>query len=241
MGFLDFFTSNGDPHKPIDKIKRRLMDQYRQSHERYEAIDELVKIGTSLALEAMLERFALRVSGPTVDEEEKQYCYTQIAKWGDGARPSLEKFIATKNAIYFPLRALRDLAGEEAAVAALLDAIGDCDPGYHEGLDRLREIVSNLRDFQHDKVRDALVALLESRSNEIRFYALDGLSGYPADQVAGYFAARMIDPAESQRVKALAYELALEHQVPLARWQAEIASVMPPSYTFGGEGTLVRA
>lgn len=241
MGFLDFFTGGGDPQKAIDKIKRRLMDQYRQSHERYEAIDELVKLNSAPALDALLERFSLRVSGPTVDEEEKQYCYNQIAKWGDAARPPLEKFIATKDAIYFPLRALRDLAGEEAAVGALLHAIDDCDPGYHEGLDRLREIVSNLRDFQHDKVRDALVSLLSSRSNEIRFYALDGLAGYPAEQIAGYFAARMIDPDESQRVKALAYELALEHTLPLAQWQAEVAAVLPPSYAVGPDGVLVRA
>jgi len=241
MGFLDFFTGGGDPQKAIDKIKRRLMDQYRQSHERYEAIDELVKLGTAASLTALLERFTLRVSGPTVDEEEKQYCYAQIAKWGEAARTPLEAFIATRDAIYFPLRALRDLAGEEVAVGALLHAIEDCDPGYHEGLDRLREIVSNLRDFQHDRVREALVGLLASRSNEIRFYALDGLSTYPGEQVAPHFVARMVDPTESQRVKSLAWELAMEHQLPLQPWAAELAVVVPPAYALSPEGTLSRA
>ncbi len=241
MGLLDFFTGGGDPQKQIDKLKRILMDQYRQREQRLEAIDDLVRMGTPAALAALLERFTLRVSGPTVDEQEKQYTYEKIAHWGPTAVEPLQQFIYTKDAVYFPLRALRDLAGDEVAVDTLLKAIGDCDPGYHQGLDRLREIVSNLRDFRHDRVRDALIGLLSSRSNEIRFYALDGLSGYPADEIAEQFASRMLDQAESQRVKALAYELAVEQQLPLGAWAAALAPSLPPSYTLDAEGHLARA
>lgn len=239
MGFLDFFTGS-TPQSKIDRIKRRLMDPYRQTHERYEAMDELTKLATAEALDAMLQRFTLRVNGPTVDEEEKQYCYEQIEKWGDAAVPSLEHFVATHDAVYFPLRALRDVAGDDAAVGALMKAIESADPGYHEGLERLREIVSNLRDFQHDRVRDALVGLLQSRNNEIRFYALDGLAAYPAEQVAEHFAARMLDPAESARVKAISYELAVDRELPLTAWAAALQSALPPTYRLDDRGVLVR-
>jgi hypothetical protein len=241
MGLFDFLGGNKDPQKNIDRIKRRLMDQYRQTHERYEAMDDLAKLGTPASLEAMLERFTLRVSGPTVDEEEKDYCYHQISKWGKVAEAPLRQFIATRDAVYFPLKALREIAGEDAAVEALLHAIEDCDPGYHEALERLREIVSNLRDFQHDRVRGALVGLLTSRSNEIRFYALDGLATYPGEQVAPHFAERMLDPDESMRVKSLAFELALEHQVPLGPWADALPAMIPPNYTLGDDGLLQRA
>lgn len=241
MGLFDFFGGGKDTQKGIDRIKRRLMDQYRQTHERYEAMDDLTRLGTPAALEALLDRFTLRVSGPTVDEEEKEYCYQAVLKWGKAAEEPLRKFIATHDAVYFPLKALRELAGDDAAVEALLHAIQDCDPGYHEGLDRLREIVSNLRDFQHDRVREALVGLLASRSNEIRFYALDGLATYPGEQVASHFAERMIDPAESMRVKSLAFELALEHELPLGPWAESLNAAMPPNYALGADGKLVRA
>lgn len=241
MGLFDFLTGGNDPQKTIDKIKRRLMDQYRQTHERYEAIDELVKIGSPAALEAMLERFTLRVSGPTIDEEEKQYCYEKISSWGQAALGPLEKFIATREAVYFPLRALRDMAGDDAAVDALLKAMDSCDPGYHEGLDRLREIVTNLRDFRHDKVREALVKLLASRSNEIRFFALDGLSSYPHEEVAAHFAGRLLDATESQRVKMLACELAMEHGISLAAWAEALRPLLPQSFALGEDGLLTHA
>ncbi|MBM4342894.1 MAG: hypothetical protein FJ100_05915 [Deltaproteobacteria bacterium] len=241
MGFFDFFTGGNDPQKQIDKLKRILMDQYRQREQRLEAIDDLVRMGTPAALAALLERFTLRVSGPTVDEQEKQYTYEKIALWGPSAVEPLQQFIFAKDAVYFPLRALRDLAGDDVAVDTLLKAIADCDPGYHQGLDRLREVVSNLRDFRHDRVRDALIGLLQSRSNEIRFYALDGLAGYPPDQIAEHFAGRMIDQAESQRVKALAYELALEHRLPLEPWVEALAPVLPPNYALDADGHLARS
>lgn len=239
MGFLDFFTG-GTPQSKVDRIKRRLMDPYRQTHERYEAMDELTKLGTAEALDAMLQRFTLRTNGPTVDEEEKQYCYEQIAKWGDAAVAPLEHFVATHDAVYFPLRALRDLAGDDVAVGALMKAIDSADPGYHEGLERLREIVSNLRDFQHDRVRDALVRLLQSRNNEIRFYALDGLATYPSEEVAPHFAERMLDAAESARVKSIAYELAVDRELPLAAWADTLPRTLPPTYRLDERGVLVR-
>lgn len=239
MGLFDFL-GGGDPQKQIDKIKRRLMDQYRQSHDRYDAMDELARLHTPAALDALLERFTLRISGPTVDEQEKEYCYGLVAKWGPDAVDSLQRFIASRDAIYFPLKALGELAGEEAAVEALLKAMADCNPGYHEGLERLREIVSNLRDFRHDRVRQALISLLSSANSEIRFFALDGLAVYPGEEIAAEIAARLIDPNESQRVKALAYELAVEHEWPLGPWAAAIAPSLPVSYVFDTTGLMKR-
>jgi hypothetical protein len=239
MGFLDFFTG-GSPQKQIDGIKRRLMDAFRQSDERYECMDKLAKIGSSEALDALLARFTLRVSGPTVDEEEKAYAYKLIPRWGEAAIEPLKKFIATHDAVYFPLKSLRELAGDDVAVEALMQAMDGTDPGYHEGLERLREIVSNLRDFQHPRVRDALVALLASRSNEIRFFALDGLAGYPSEEIAGHFAARLLDPDESQRVKQLAMELLVDKQVSMAQWAAVLTPVMPPMYRLDAEGVVQR-
>ena len=55
------------------------------------------------------------------------------------------------------------------------------------------------------------------------------------------FAARMLDPEESQRVKALAYELALEHGLDLSQWSDQLTPNMPPSYVFDAEGKLQRA
>lgn len=230
MGIFDFLTGGGDPAKQIDKHRRRLTDAYRQSHERYLAMDELAKIGSPAAYGALLQRFTIRVNGPTVDEEEKTYCYEMLARAGDVALEPIIEFVTTNNAVYFPLRALRDIAGDDRAVDTLLAAIEDCDPGYHDGLERLREIVSNLRDFRHDRVRDALIALLDSRSDEIRFYALDGLAGYDGDEIAGHFAKRLLDPEESQRVKGFACELAVEHGWEFKRWAEQLGPALSEQY-----------
>ena len=114
------------------------------------------------------------------------------------------------------------------------------DGRVHEGLERLREIVSNLRDFQHPRVRGALVALLASRSNEIRFFALDGLSGYPAEEIAPHFAARLLDPDESQRVKQLALELLVDKEISMAAWADALVPVLPPMYRLDPAGLVQR-
>ena len=230
MGLFDFITGGSDPRKQIEKHLRKLTDVYRQSHERYLAMDELAKIGTDEAYTGLMERFTVRVNGPTVDEEEKTYCYELLGRIGEPAVPAIIAFIGTNNSVYFPLRALRDIAGDDRAVDTLLAAMDDCDPGYHEGLERLREIVSNLRDFRHERVHSALVQLLQSRSDEIRFYALDGLAGYPAEEIVEYFAARLLDPEETQRVKALAAELSVEHGFEFKRWAEKLGPALGDLY-----------
>ncbi len=239
MGLFDFL-GGGNPDKAIAKHRKRLTDPYRQSHERYLAMDELVKLGSRAALDALLERFTIRVNGPTVDEEEKTYCYQLIASIGEDAVEPVVAFIQHNNAVYFPLRALRDIAGDDKAVDTLLEAMGDINPGYHDGLDRLREIVSNLRDFQHDRVKEALSGLLTSRSDEIRFYALDGLATYPNDQVIHLFVERLSDADESQRVKALACELAIEHEMTFKDSAAEVALGLGEQYQLNSEFRVVR-
>lgn len=240
MGLFDFFTGGGSPEKVIAKHHKRLTDAYRQSHERYLAMDELLKIGSYEALTALLDRFTIRVSGTTVDEEEKNHCYQLVKECGETAVEPIVAFIKENNAVYFPLQALRDIAGDEKAVNTLLAAMKDCDPGYHQGLDRLREIVSNLRDFRHDRVRQALVDLLTSRSDEIRFYALDGLAGYPNDEITIYFAERLMDADESQRVKALACELAIEHELNFKKWATEVTTGLGEQYKLTSEFHIAR-
>ena len=122
-----------------------------------------------------------------------------------------------------------------------IDAIASADPGYHAGLDRLRAICENLRDFQHPRVKDVLVGLLASRSDEVRFSALHGLASFPPDEIAAHFAARLLDGAETQRVKSLAWELALEQQLPLQAWAAPLAAVSGPMYRLDADGKVQRA
>ncbi|MCB9739082.1 MAG: hypothetical protein H6747_07425 [Deltaproteobacteria bacterium] len=239
MGLFDFFTGGGDPQKQIEKHRKRLTDRFRQTYERYEAMDALAKMATSDAYAALLARFTIRVDGPTVDEEEKTYCYDLLRNAGEAAVAPIEAFIAKNTAVYFPLRALREVAGDDRAVDALLAAMDDCDPGYHEGLERLREIVSNLRDFQHERVRAALATLVDSRSDEIRFFALDGLASYPSDQIAPLFVTRLVED-ESQRVRALICELAIEHDLDFNEHRDALAGRLGEQYRLGDDGRIQR-
>ena len=175
---------------------------------------------------------------PPIPEEEQEPI-PQINL--DAAIEPLKRYVLTHDAVYFPLKSLRELAGDEVAVDVLTQAIANADPGYHAGLDRLRAICENLRDFQHPRVKDALVTLLGSRSDEVRFSALHGLAGYPPAEVAEHFAARLLDGAETQRVKSVAWELALEHQLPFGTWAAQLAAVSGPMYRLDDEGKVQRA
>ncbi|HAN32033.1 MAG TPA: hypothetical protein DCQ06_10590 [Myxococcales bacterium] len=240
MGLFDFLTGSRDPNRAVDKLKKRLMDKYRQKQERYAAMDDLAQMQSPAAISALLGRFTFSVDGPTVDEEEKNYCFEKLKASGALAVSPIKDFIMSNNAVYFPLCALKEIAGEDVAVQTLLDAMADCDPGYHDGLERLREIVSNLRDFKDPRVKAVLVELLSSRSDEIRFYALDGLASYDDGDVVGHFADRLLDEQESQRVKAMACELAVERQLSFKKWATTLAPKLGPSYQLDSNFHITR-
>src|SRR5437764_14348252 len=125
MGFLDKLGIGGSREerekRGIRKLQKKTMEKFGPPENRQGAIEELGKIRSARAIEALLMRYTIRVDPGITDDEEKQRILALVHEAGApvSAEP-LKAFILSRDEIAWPLKSLSDLLPEEEVVRFLI-------------------------------------------------------------------------------------------------------------------------
>lgn len=243
MGFLDSVFGGSDKRrdKTIDRAAKKLKNPHHQSDERKRQIEILTDIGTADAVFAMLGRFSMRTPGSIVDEDEKQLVFRSLIHLGDVAVEPIQRFIATQDAVYWPLRALTEIAGETIAVDTLLAALTQVEHGYNADMDRKEQLVANLREYLGDsRAVDKLTELADDPHEEVRVQALDALCETSDERVAALVARKILDPEETGRVRTTLWTILVDRGIDMSHHREELAEHIPDSMFMDGNGVIQR-
>lgn len=226
----------------IDRLKKKVTNKWGQAIERTTAMRQLRQMGTPEALGALLQRYTINLDVTITDQEEKRELYEWLVDLGERAVGPIEEFVATHDGVYWPLKALRDIAGIERAVEGLLKALDRAESVEGRVNEQKVQLVSNLRDFQHPRVLERIKTLVRDKSDEVRMMALDGLMTYGEKEAVAIVAERILDPEETTRIRHVLYEQLLDLGWSLADWKEEIeaAEVMPAHYRLDAAGRVAR-
>jgi len=239
MGLFGFGNSEGK----IERLKKKATNKFGQAIERQMALKSLRQIGSSEALSALLARFTINVDVTITDQDEKREVYDWLVEAGERAVEPIERFVATHDGVYWPLKALKEVAGLERAVEALLIALDRAETVEGRVNELKVQLVSNLRDFPHPLVLERLKKLAHDRHDEVRLMALDGLMTYGEAEALPVVAERMLDPEESPRIRSVLFEQLVDHGWSFAQWKDRLveSNVMPSHYRFDDKGCIVRS
>lgn len=237
MGLFDFLKSD-----PVGKWSKRLMNKYQQTAERKRAIDALADIGTTEAVGALLQRYKYRTEATIVDEDEKQCVYDAVVSLGESAVPALTAYISSETAIYWPVKALRKLVGDDEASRQVLTALDGIEDSFGANRDRRERLVDNLREFAHDEaVYRRLLGLLTDEDEEIVIRAVDGLSARKNDPaVPNAIVPILLEDDTSHRVRTLVMELVIEEGWNVKRFKKALLERIPEQYFIDDTGVVQR-
>jgi len=253
MGFLDWLTRKKEAaddgegaesrftDKNVAKLHKKLMNKWYQTMERKRVIQLLAQLGSEEAVTALLGRFTYVTDGSIVDEDEKSIVYEILLDMGGRSVPSLRRFILTEPAIYWPLKALTEIEGEEVAVDTLLEALDGITDRWERSMERMHSLVQSLRDYHSDKVLARLVDLATDENEEIRFLAVDGLSTFDSKQQAvDTIIERLLDDGETTRIKTFIMDMLMERKWRVRKYKKELAGKLPETYFVDDTGTIQR-
>ncbi len=240
MGLFGFGKS--DNSGKIEKLKKKATNKYGQAIERTTAMKQLRQIGTSDAFEALLERYGVNVDVTITDQDEKRELYEWLIAAGETAVQPIERYVSSHDGVYWPLKALKEIAGIDRAVEGLLHALDRAETTQIRVNEHKVQLVSNLRDFPHPRVLERLKSLVKDRHDEVRMMALDGLMTYGEAEAAPFVAERILDPEESARIRHVLLEQLLDLGWSLATWKEaiETSGVLPGHYKLDAAGRVVR-
>jgi hypothetical protein len=239
----DSGDGKGAANSKVDKLRRKATNAFGQAVDRQYAMKELYRIGTSEALEALLERYGVNASVSIVDQDEKRELYEWLVSAGEKAIAPIEAYVSRADGVYWPLKALREIAGLDRAVDAMLRALERAESVDIRVNEQRAQLVSNLRDFHHPRVLERLKGLCADPNDDVRMMALDGLITYGEAEALPIVAQRLVSADENHRIRSVLFEQLVEHGWSLSSWRAEIESsgVLPGHYAFGSGDAIVRA
>ena len=242
MGLKNFFSKEGKEARAIAKWEKKLMGKYQQTSERKRAVEELTRIGTTDAIATLLKRYQYRTEQTITDEDEKEMVYNCCVELGRSAVPGLIQYINTETGIYWPVKALREIVGDDEAVNHLLQALENVEDVFGTNRQRKEELVDQMRNFaDNDRVFDRLLVLCQDDDEEIVIRAVDGLSVRGDDpEVVEAIIPMLLKDESSHRLRTMIMELMLEQEWNIRRWKKDLKEKIPDSYWIDDTGVVRR-
>jgi HEAT repeat protein len=189
----------------VEKLTRRVTNQYSQSPDRYAAMEDLLKLAASsgdkaqklpegaaerAALEqqsddayvALLKRFTMNSSKSIDDEEEKGWLYRRLTAVGKPMLGPIKSFCKDAEGIAWALRIVEDIANE-AEEWEILDALLEVHPPEYERDSSAKlQMLTHLKEIEDERVRDILARYLADPDENVRFFCVEALINNAEEQ-----------------------------------------------------------
>lgn len=242
MGLFDLFKSKGSQKtsSPAAKWAEAAGNKRAQAYDRQEAIQELSRLATADAVEALLRRFTFATDPTITDQEEKQLAFEGILKAGKDAIEPVRAFAAKAEGLNWPMRILKELLEEEELVDELLWWLSKWDTEYAKFIDPKLELLSALGDYVNPKIRPAVEPFLQDVNEPARFNAVATILTQKEPEALGPLLSAFLEE-ESVRVRAKIAEglASLEWEIPEEQRDA-IRKVLPPQFRIDGAGLITK-
>jgi hypothetical protein len=222
--------------KWADRIEKRA-----QNYDRQEAIQALADIATADAVEALVRRFTFHIDPSITDQEEKDSAFRGILRAGQEAIGPVRAFAAKAESLAWPMKIMKELVDEPAYVEELLRWLGRWDTEYAKFVDPKVQILAELEEHRHPKIRAEVERFLEDVNEPARFHAACALLAQ-ADSAAALALANLLGDEESVRVRNKIVEgLAARGWIIPEEERAFVRKALPPGLTVDSAGRVAKA
>ena len=248
MGLFDLFKSKSKDNGSGEKKKSGAAAKWAeaagskraQAYDRQEAIQELSKLGTAEAVEALLKRFTFQIDPSITDQEEKELAFDGILKAGKDAIEPVRAFTAKAESLGWPIRIAKELLDEEELVEELVLWLSKWDTEYAKFIDPKLQLLEELGHHVHPSIREAVEPFLQDASDPARFNAVVASLAQKDEASLQPLLALLLDE-ESVRIRTKIADglVNLGWEIPDDQRDA-VRKVLPPQFNVDGSGRVTK-
>lgn len=203
----------------IEKLTRRITNQYSQSPDRYGAMEDLLKLAASTwekaeklppdspdraALEqqsdeayvAVLRRFGMNASKSIDDEEEKGWLYRRLMQIGKPMLGPIKKICREGESVAWALRIVEDVANEAEEWEILETLLEVHPPVYERDPSAKLQMLTHLKEIEDERVREILIRYLADPDENVRFFCIEALIHNGEEQAKAALVGHLEHPDE---------------------------------------------
>ncbi|MFO7563669.1 MAG: HEAT repeat domain-containing protein [Enhygromyxa sp.] len=219
MGLKDMLFGAGRGKTRVEKLTRRVINQYAQSPDRYAAMEDLFKLAASswdkaeklpegsperAALErqsdeayvGLLRRFTVNSSKSIDDEEEKGWLYRRLTAVGKPVLGPIKTFSRDAEGIAWALRIVEDVANEDEEWEILEALLEVHPPVYERDSSAKLQMLTHLKEIEDERVREILIRYLADPDENIRYFCIEALIDNAEEQAKAALVGHLDSPEE---------------------------------------------
>jgi HEAT repeat protein len=244
MGLLGLFKKSGAG--AVKKHAARVGNKRAQSPDRWEAIRALGEIGTPEAVDALLQRFTIRVDPSITDQEEKEAACDAIARAGDSAVDPVRRFLRQHETLAWPMKCLARLVPDEQITGELVSLLESMDTEYERNPEKKIQVLSALEERKDPRIIDAVKPFLDDVNETTRFHSVGtllaqvGAEDESAEQVRQALLEALL-AEESVRVRSSILDGFIERGWTFGERKDDAKAKLPPGYAVDSQGKPSRS
>jgi hypothetical protein len=243
----------------IEKLTKRVVNQFSQSADRYGAMEDLFKLGASSwdkaekhpegsperatleqqsidAYVALLMRFTMNASKSIDDEEEKGWLYRRLSAIGKPMLAPVKKFCEDAEGIAWALRIVEDVANEAEEWEILNALLATHPPIYERDPSAKLQMLTHIKEIEDERVGPILISYLEDPDEGVRFFCIEALINNAEEHAKAALVAQLDKPEEdSVRLRSRIFDGLADLGWDLSEHAAVIRKQVGDEHRFDGK------
>lgn len=240
MAFLGLFGKKSNA-SPFGKHAERVASKRVQAVDRWESIQELIKVGTPESIEALLPRFTFYIEPSITDQEEKDAAFAGIVRLGDVALEPVISFLQKAESISWPVKMLDKLAPADLVIDKLIEILNEMDIEYERDPQRKMQVLATFEERYDPRIVDAVVRFLMDANETVRFNAVGAL--FAQEEVEKYRdeLVECLCMEESVRIRNRILQGFSDRKWEIGSRKDEVKKNLPSGYTLDPKGIPRRS
>ncbi len=182
-------------------------------------MEKLREDGSEEALFGLCKRFGIVCQKASEDEAEKTWVADVLVAKGPLALAPLRRFLKNSAQLAFALQVLGQIVDKDKVLEVLDEVLATEEPGYTRDHERRLDVIKWLGEWKHGTAEDVVPRLapyLKDHSEDVRYFAAEGIARHWSPEVGGHLLAALLNPEEEAgRFKRFLAELLAQHKHPL--------------------------
>ena len=241
MGLLDMIGLGG-PEAKIRRLQKKATTKFGPAENRQGAIEELGGLKTEAAIDALLNRYTFRVDPGITDDDEKARVMALITQAGEVALGPVKRFIASRDEISWPLRALESLLPEAEVVRFLVEVAKKVGGEYSRVPEKKVLLLHALLTHKSPEIGPAVLPLLDDMDDEVQIAAAEVIARQQDPLGREPLIQHFLKAHEGSnaRVREALAGLLADSGWDVKGFTPKVEAALPPAYKLDSRGKVTR-
>jgi hypothetical protein len=218
-----------------DRSLKRALDvatsAFRQSADRYAAMEKLKSDGSDEALFMLCKRFSITADKTIEDQQEKQWVVDSLVEKGAAVLPALRRYMKDAAQLGYPLVVLSKVTDPAGVLDAIDELLAREEPGYTRDPKRKIDIIEFLAEWDPataEQVCRRVAPYLADFDEGVRFKATETIAQKPHPMAAAALVTGMVRAEEeSKRLKVRIAEVLAANAMDLGDKVSDVSALLP--------------